>query len=167
MKLKHLFIFTTLLSISLSCTTVKIASNTSRGNVNKLNNVYVLIQSEVKASKFSNSFGTDLMSAFKKYDIEGEFDTKNNLSFKTDENYLNSIKEFDPNQFIIVKQTAISYRDQNIIDAITLEINILNYPSNKSFWKGELDIYGQVGLKDAIRKSVKKLLKRLENDTLI
>ena len=167
MKQKHLIILTVLLSISFSCTTVKIASNISRENTSKLNNVFVMIQSEIKASKFSNSFGTSLMSAFKKYDIKGKFETKNTLSFKTDENYLNLIKEFDPNQLIIIKQKAISYRAPNIIDAITLEINILDYSSKKSIWKGELDIYGQVGLKDAIRKSVKKILERLENDNLI
>jgi hypothetical protein len=167
MKQKNLIICTLLLSIVYSCTTVKVASNKANNYNKKLTKVFVLTQSESKAVKVTDHISRKLMTAFKDKNIEGRFESKNSLSLTTDAAYQNKINAFNPNQLMVIKQTAISYRSPTIIDAISFEINILDYTSKVIIWKGELEIYGQVGVKSSIEKSFRKLIKQLKKDALI
>lgn len=156
-----------LIAILNSCSTVKIASNKADEYTKKLNKVFVLTQSEAKALRITNSLSKKLMDAFKKHGIEGRFDSKNSLSLKTDSEYFNQVKIFNPNQLMIIKQTAINYRSPTIINAISFDVQILEYASNKVIWKGELDVFGQVGVESSIEKSLKKLIKQLTKDNLL
>jgi len=139
-----------------SCTTIKVARNKADNYHQKLSKVFVLIQSEVKAAKFSNTFAIKLMSAFKEHHIQGEFKEKHNLSLETDAEYLEKVKKFAPKQLMTIKQTAINLRAPSIINTIVFEIQISDTKSNTIIWKGALDIYGQIGLKDTIDKNLKK-----------
>jgi hypothetical protein len=167
MKQKTLFIFAMLFYVLYSCTTVKVVSNKAGNYHQKLSKVFVLIKSEVKAAKFSNTFATKLMSAFKEHHIQGEFTQRHSLSLETDAEYLEKVKKFAPKQLMTIKQTAINLRAPSIINTIVFEIQILDSKTNKIIWKGELDIYGQVGLEDTIDKSLKRLIKKLTKDELI
>lgn len=164
---KQFILSTLLFSMFLSCTTVKITSNKSSNHNQKLENVFVLLQSEAKAAKFTNTFANKLMLAFKKHNIKGKFSQKNNLSLATDKEYLQQINTFAPNQIMVIKQTAINFRAPNIINTIVFDIKIIDQKTSKTIWKSELNIYGQVGLEDAIDKSLKKLILQLKTDQLI
>ena len=164
---KHFILSTLLFSIFFSCTTVKITSNKSSNHNQKLDNVFVLLQSEAKAAKFTNTLANKLMLAFKKHNIKGKFSHKNNLSLATDKEYLQQISTFAPNQIMVIKQTAINFRAPNIINTIVFDIKIIDNKTSKTIWKSELNIYGQVGLEDAIDKSLKKLILQLKTDQLI
>lgn len=167
MKQKSLLIYTILFSVFYSCTTVKIASNKADNYHKKLSKVFVLIETDEKASKFSNAFATKLMTALKKQNIDGRFVQKTTLSLETDKEYLQKIEKFAPKQLVTIKQTAISYKTPSILNSIIFEINIIDYKTNKIIWKGELDVYGQVGLNDTINKSLKEFLKKLKKDKLL
>jgi hypothetical protein len=166
-KQNPIIIYIILLSTLLSCTTVKIASNKASNHHKKLSKVFVIIQTETKASKFSKSFATKLMTAFKEYHIQGEFALKHTLSLETNVEYDQKIEKFKPKQLITIKQTAINFRAPSIIDAIVFEINIIDTKNNQIIWKGELDVYGQVGLDDTINKTLKKLTNRIKADKLL
>ncbi|MBL4642834.1 MAG: hypothetical protein JKY44_04495 [Flavobacteriaceae bacterium] len=168
MKQTYAFIIAVLIiTVIHSCTTVKIASNKADKYTKKLNKVFVLSQSEAKAQRITNTFSKKLMNEFKKHGVEGRFDSKNALSLKTDSEYFNKVKIFNPKQLMIIKQTAINYRTPTIINAISFEIQILEYASNNVIWKGELDVYGQVGIESSIEKSLRKLIKQLVKDKLL
>ena len=164
---KHLILSTLLFSIFFSCTTVKITSNKSSYHNQKLDNVFVLLQSEAKASKFTKNCANKLMLAFKKHNIKGRYTQKNNLSLTTDKEYLQRINAFAPNQIMIFKQTAINFRAPNIINTIVFDIKIIDQKTSKTIWKSELNIYEQVGLENAVDKRLKKMIQQLKKDQLI
>ena len=167
MKPRYLFIYLLLIATSYNCTTVRVASNKATNYNHKLSKVFVITQSEAKASKVTATLSEKLMEAFKENEIHGRFELKSSLSIKTDTEYINKVKEYNPNQLMIIKQTAVNYRTPTIINAINFEINILDYTSNTIVWKGELEIYGQVGVDTSIERSINKLILKLRKDKLI
>jgi len=156
-----------LITLITSCTTVKITSNKEVKYTKKLNKVFVLTQSDAKALKITNALSKKLMKEFRTHEIEGKFISKNSLSLKKDSEYITMVKSFNPAQLMIVKQTAIHFRAPTIINAISFDIQILDYASNKVIWKGELDVYGQVGIASSLEKSFRKLIKQLTKDNLL
>jgi len=167
MKQRFLFVYLLVIAITYSCTSIKVISNKADNYNQKLSNVFVLIQSEAKATKFTNKLSNKLMTAFKNSKIDGRYASKNSLSLETDQEFLNKIKSYNPNQLMIIKQTGISYRTPTIIESIRFKISILEYTSNTVIWKGELEVYGQVGLESSINKSLNKLIQQLKKDSLI
>lgn len=167
MKQNSLIIYTILLSVLLSCTTVKIVSNKADNYHQRLSKVFVIIQSETKASKFTKPFATKLMTAFKEHHIQGEFALKHTISLETNAEYNQKIEKFEPKQLITIKQTAINFRAPLIIDAIVFEINIVDTKTDQIIWRGELDVYGQVGLDDTISKTLKKIIHKIKTDKLL
>ena len=59
------------------------------------------------------------------------------------------------------------YLSNGIINEVTFEIKIIDSETKKTIWKGELEVYGQLGLNDSINESLKKLIQKLKQDKLI
>jgi hypothetical protein len=80
--------------------------------------------------------------------------------------YEKSLRSFSPDAVLIIAPTML---DDNYREGMagSFEISLQDLALNKVVWKSSIDIYTTTTLSDGIRKGVRMIIKKMEDDQII
>ncbi len=149
-----------------ACVTVKIDSNKEASYTKKPKKIYILISGAKQAKIFCQAFSDGLQSKFNEKGIQSESYVYNPLSLETDSDIDKRINQYSPEALLVIKQKQV-HSTNGGVDGGTFELSLIDGATKKPVWKSELDVYGQMGMDDALEKSIATVCKKMEQDQLL
>ena len=149
-----------------ACVSAKLVSNKQEGYTKKLNKIYVIVSGTKKSKSFFNQFSTTLQTKLKEKSVESFVYYRNELSVDSDSEVNARINEYNPQALMLIRQTVV-HSTNGMIDGGTFEKSIIDRETKKPEWKAEFEVYGAMGLSNAVETGVKKLCNKLTEDQII
>jgi hypothetical protein len=149
-----------------SCVTAKITSNKDADYIKQPKKIFILMNVSKEASGFSNGLLWGLKSKLKEKGVESTSYQHNPLSFDTDQDINKKIDDYAPEALMVIKQKVV-HSINSMVDGSNFEITLIDNETKKTVWKSDFEVYGQMGIEDAVNKGVNELLKKLMKDKII